>query len=91
MVLKSKGSSITNKAEGGAANPRQKRSNKMIYPVKRFRINEEQYGVWYYQRIVDDTEFDAPIYNLYDSNGDFVNEFGSIGDMRHYCKTGEYL
>ena len=63
----------------------------MISEVKRLRINEEYYGKWFYQRIVDDEEFDGVVYNLYDSNGDFVNEFGSLGDLRHYCKTGQYL
>lgn len=62
-----------------------------ISEVKRLRINEEYYGVWYYQRITDDTEFDAPIYNLYDADGEFVNEFGSLGDLRHFAKTGQYL
>lgn len=62
-----------------------------IGKAKRLLINEEYYGVWFYQRIVDETQFDAPIYNLYDADGNFVDEFGSFGDLRHYAKTGQYL
>lgn len=63
----------------------------MIAYVKQLRINEDKYGTWFYQKITDEYDFDAPIYNLYDADGNFVDEFGSLGDLRHYCKTGEYL
>lgn len=54
---------------------------------------KKQFGVWYYQKITPDSisDLDAPIYNLYDGNGDFVAEFGSYGDMKYYVETGVIL
>lgn len=64
----------------------------MIYKAVKLRC-KKQFGIWYYQKITPDcySELDAPIYNLYDEDGDFVAEFGSYGDMKYYVETGKIL
>lgn len=64
----------------------------MIYKATKLKC-KKQYGTWYYQKITPDSisDLDAPIYNLYDANGDFVMEFGSYGDMKYYIETGTVL
>lgn len=54
---------------------------------------KKQHGTWYYQKITPDAinDLDAPIYSLYDANGDFVTEFGCYGDMKYYVETGIIL
>lgn len=53
-------------------------------------------GVYYYNKIeADDINgLDAPIYELYEVyNGEkyFVDNFGSYGDMKYFVEHGEYL
>ena len=64
----------------------------MIYKAVKLKC-KKQYGTWHYQKITPDSisDLDAPIYNLYDENGDFVAEFGSYGDMKYYVETGKFL
>lgn len=64
----------------------------MIYKAVKLKC-KKQFGTWYYQKITPDRfdDLDAPIYNLYDGNGDFVAEFGSYGDMKYYVETGIIL
>lgn len=60
--------------------------------MKKLKCKKE-FGTWYYKKIVPSmcAELDAPIYELYDANGTWVDNFGSYGDMKHYTETGEYL
>jgi hypothetical protein len=57
--------------------------------MKKLRCKKE-YGVWLYKKVVD-ADLDAPIYELYNQNEMWVDDFGSYGDMKHYVETGEYL
>lgn len=49
--------------------------------------------IYYYKKIKPSiyNDLDANIYELYDSNMKFINEFGSYGDLRYFIKTGLYL
>lgn len=61
-----------------------------ISDVARLKV-EDIYGSWYYQQIrVSDEDSDKwdKVYNLYDSDGEYVDEFYSISDMKHYVRTG---
>ena len=62
------------------------------YEMKQVRCKKE-YGVWCYIKVEanDDNGLDAPIYELYDKDWNWVDDFGSYGDMKHYIETGEYL
>ena len=55
-----------------------------IESVKRLRIGEK-FGSWYYQKF-NDEEYDIFGYTLYDSSGEYVNEFNSISDMKTYIR-----
>ena len=52
-----------------------------------------KYGVWFYEKIFpnDSNDLDAPIYELYDRDQQFVDRFGCYGDMKYYVETGVYL
>ena len=54
---------------------------------------KKQYGVWYYKKIMPNiyNDFDAPVYELYDSNQKFVMMFGFYSDMKYYVETGEII
>lgn len=58
--------------------------------MKKVRCKKEL-GVWYYKKIEDEYELDAPIYELYDSEQNFISTFGSYGDMKYYIETGNTL
>ena len=57
--------------------------------MKKVRCKKE-FGVWYYEKTGTDfyNELDAPIYTLYNAAGEYVNTFGSYGDMKLYIETG---
>ena len=50
-------------------------------------------GVWYYKKIVPNVynDYDAPVYELYNEDKDFVGTFGSYFEMKYYIEYGEYL
>jgi len=50
--------------------------------MKDFRIKETP---------TDMNGLDAPIYHLFDEEGEPVNTFGSYGDMKYYVETGVAL
>lgn len=56
---------------------------------------KKSYGLWFYE--IEKPEkygtcvLDCPIYYLYDNNNNFINEFGSYGDMKYYIETGIIL
>lgn len=56
--------------------------------MKKLKCKKE-FGVWYYDVDLPTiyNDLDAPIWNLYDKNGKFVNEFGCYGDMKYYVET----
>lgn len=60
--------------------------------MKKVRTRKE-FGTWYYIKVEADdlNELDAPIFKLYDEGGDWVDNFGSYGDMKYYIETGEHL
>jgi hypothetical protein len=51
---------------------------------------KKEFGVWFYKKIKPDcyNDLDGPIYELYDVNGKFVDEFGCYGDMKYFIETG---
>lgn len=57
--------------------------------MKRLKCKKE-FGVWFYEKIPanDLNGLDAPIYSLYDTGGNFENNFGSYGDMKLFVETG---
>lgn len=57
--------------------------------MKKLKCKKE-YGEWFYKKITD-YDLDAPIYELYDHNKVWVDNFGSYGDMKYYAETREYL
>ena len=59
----------------------------MTSDMKKLRCRKEL-GTWYYRKIVDDFELDAPYYELYDANGEWVQDFGFYKDMHYYIETG---
>ena len=50
--------------------------------LKKLKIGAK-FGDWYYQRY-EDREEGCNVYSLYDSSGEYVNEFLGVGDMREY-------
>ena len=59
--------------------------------MKKVRCKKEL-GAWYYIKLGDEHgELDAPVFDLYDSNKNFVDEFGSYGDMKYYIENGTHL
>lgn len=55
---------------------------------------EDKFGSWYYQKIRirdedDDSRYGTVVYNLYDNDGSFVDEFKGITSMKHYVRTGK--
>lgn len=57
--------------------------------LKRLRV-KKQYGVWYYKKITpawwDDV--DGVIWELYDADGKFINNFPFFADMKIYVEDG---
>jgi len=62
--------------------------------LKKLKCKKEL-GKWYYIKTeaTISNDLDAPIWSLYrDEDGeDFVNDFGSYGDMKYYIETGIVL
>lgn len=54
---------------------------------------KKQFGVWYYETIKPScwNDLDAPIYRLFDEKENYVNDFGSYGDMKIFIETGEMI
>jgi hypothetical protein len=54
---------------------------------------KKEYGVFQYEKIVPScyNDLDGTIYELYDENGNYINSFGSYGDMKYYVETGIIL
>ena len=50
--------------------------------VKKLKIGAK-FGDWYYQKF-EDTENDFTVYSLYDSSGEYVNDFLGLGEMKNY-------
>ena len=50
--------------------------------VKRLTIGAK-FGDWYYQKF-EDRESACTVYTLYDSSGEYVNEFLGLSDMKKY-------
>lgn len=50
--------------------------------LKKLKIGTK-FGDWYYQKY-EDREEGCVVYSLYDSSGEYVNEFLGVGDMREY-------
>lgn len=63
-----------------------------VKDLKKVRC-KKKYGTYFYDVIKPSiyNDLDAPIYELYDLNGELINEFGAYGDMKYYIETGEYL
>lgn len=51
---------------------------------------KKEYGTWFYEKLTGG-DLDAPVYDLYSTDGKFVAEFGSYGDMKYYIETGVLL
>ena len=49
--------------------------------MKRLKIGAK-FGDWYYMKWEDETGYAS--YNLYDSSGEYINEFWGLGDMKKY-------
>lgn len=51
---------------------------------------KKEYGEWQYNKIPPDPygELDGPIYELYNSEGQYVTSFGRYRDMIYYIETG---
>ena len=56
----------------------------MIHPVQKIIINNK---VWYYQEFTPDSICDDSGVNLYDSNGDYVEEFPSYEEMKSWIMS----
>ena len=54
--------------------------------LKKLRCNKSL-GEWYYRKVSDE-DLDAPVFELYDSNQEFVMTFGFYSDMVYYITTG---
>lgn len=58
--------------------------------MKRVKCKKE-FGTWFYK--VEKPEkygtciLDGSIYHLYNDNNEYVNSFGSYGDMKYYIET----
>lgn len=54
---------------------------------------KKEYGIYFYKRIGADelNGLDAAIYELYDAEQNYIEDFGSYGDMKYYIETGCYL
>lgn len=59
--------------------------------MKRLRC-KSYLGIWYYNKIMpnDYNDLDAPIYELYDQDKNFVGNAGSYGEMFYYVQYGEW-
>lgn len=57
--------------------------------MKKLRCKKE-FGTWFYEKI-EHYDLDAPIYELYNENGQYENAFGCYSDMKYYIETGIIL
>ncbi|WP_407453550.1 hypothetical protein [Methanobrevibacter sp.] len=57
--------------------------------MKKLRCRKE-FGVWYYEKVMPScyNDLDAPIYELYDENQNFVITCGCYDEMKYYIETG---
>ena len=53
------------------------------------------YGVWYYEiekpQKYGTCVLDAPVYHLYNDKKQYINVFGSYGDMKYFVETGKII
>ena len=65
---------------------------KEVDKVKQVKI-AKQYGVWYYTRVrandYNDLRFN--IIELYNNKKEYECSFGSMDEMKHYIRTGEFI
>lgn len=64
--------------------------NGAISGVTRLKV-DDIFGSWYYQKISYEDEDEGRkihVFNLYDADGSFVDEFRNIGSMKSYVRTG---
>ena len=57
--------------------------------MKKLKI-KKSLGVWYYQKITSNNlnDLDAPIYELYNANKEYIATFAYYGDMIYYLEEG---
>lgn len=54
--------------------------------MKKLRCKKE-YGVWYYRKYCG-WDYDEPVWELYDEQGEYITSFGYYRDMKYYVETG---
>lgn len=60
--------------------------------LKMVRI-AKTFGEWYYRKQTPNynNDLDGPIWELYDSNQEFVADFAYYNDMLYYIRTGNII
>ena len=53
---------------------------------------KKQFGVWYYRKIMPNVynDLDAPIYELFNKDQEFVATCGCYDEMKYFIETGKF-